>query len=320
MHTGVVVSRSARSGSLGRPRLAPLVATAAVVAAGVAASCADDEPELPLVCTETTGTAIFEQRIAPLLADDRPSSCNQCHLSGVDLSLFARPTPCETMACLRDLGLVNLERPEQSTLLAWVERASPESPLITEEVIAAEHEGLREWIEHYAACGRAECGDTPCRPAGEAAPFCANAAEPFMSRAAELDPGGCEDLQIEQLFRDTVYASRGRCFPCHFSEELDIGAPRFIDQSLSCEAASLTTLRNIERAGWIDVDDPLRSWVLLKPLALDDGGVEHGGHDKFYASDPETNYVDPGYENYVYFLTRYAECKRGARAAGSAPL
>jgi hypothetical protein len=290
------------------------------VGAGAGVGGCTSAAPLPAECKTETGTQIFDERIAPLLADDKPKSCNQCHLSGVDMSLFVRPTPCETMACLRDLGMVNLEEPGASKVLAWIERASPDtSPLITEDVIQAEYDGFRQWIEHYAICGRAECGGTRCRPAAEAAdPFCGIESEPFVSQAAELDPGGCEDIALESLFRDSVYASRSRCYPCHFSEETTAveDAPRFIDQSGNCDAASLRTLRNLEADGLIDTTDPMKSLLLLKPLALDDGGILHGGHEKFVASKPDQGIVDPGYDNYVYFLKRYADCKGPAQATG----
>jgi hypothetical protein len=294
------------------------------VGAGASVGGCTSAAPLPEECRSESGTQIFDERIAPLLADDRPKSCNQCHLSGVDMSLFVRPTPCETMACLRDLGMVDLEDPGASKVLAWISRASPDSsPLITEQVIQAEYDGFRQWIEHYASCGRAECGGVRCRPAADAHdPFCDVATEPFVSQAAELDPGGCEDRALESLFRDSVYASRSRCYPCHFSDETTAvdDAPRFIDQSGNCEAASLRTLRNLEESGLINTSDPLKSLLLLKPLALDDGGILHGGHEKFVASKPEQGLVDPGYDNYVYFLKRYAECKGPAATGATDPI
>src|SRR5687767_10046112 len=115
-----------------------LVLLGALATSGVlAVSCGQVEVPVPEACTQTSGTEIFEQRIAPLLADDQPKSCNACHLSGIDMSLFVRSTPCETMACLKDLGLVNLAAPADSKVLSWIERAEPLSPLITEDVVRA---------------------------------------------------------------------------------------------------------------------------------------------------------------------------------------
>ena len=49
-------------------------------------------------CTVEGRAALFEKRIVPLFAEDRPKSCNQCHLSGIDLTMFIKETPCQTMA------------------------------------------------------------------------------------------------------------------------------------------------------------------------------------------------------------------------------
>ncbi|HWO12989.1 MAG TPA: hypothetical protein VNN80_25995, partial [Polyangiaceae bacterium] len=76
-------------------------------------ACKSEEPdEDSKACTEAA-TAVYRQRIEPVLMSDKPASCNQCHLSGVDLSLFVRDTPCETMACLVERDLVNLKDPEE---------------------------------------------------------------------------------------------------------------------------------------------------------------------------------------------------------------
>jgi hypothetical protein len=282
-----------------------LVLLGALGTSGVlAASCGQVQVPVPESCTQTSGTEIFEQRIAPLLADDQPKSCNACHLSGIDMSLFVRSTPCETMACLEDLGLVNFAAPTDSKVLSWIERAEPLSPLITEEIVQAEYDGFLEWIEHYAECARFECGSVVCGE-GRADPFCDVTPEPFQATGPELDTGGCGDLALEQLFRDSVYASRGRCFPCHFSSEEGSGpeAPRFIDQSSTCDTSSLTTMRNITSTGLVNIADPARSLLLLKPLDVEGGGVPHGGHAKFFPG------ADPGYDNFVYWVTRYAECQ-----------
>lgn len=251
----------------------------------------------------TSGTEIYERRIAPLLADDRPKSCNQCHLSGVDIGLFVRPTACETMACLIELELVDLDEPQASTVLGWIGRAAPTSPLITAEVIQAEHAGFLEWIEHSAECFSDECAGVTCQVA-RSAPRCNNTIEPTEFMAAKLDRGGCSDLELERLFLASVYASRGRCFPCHFSEQERAApnAPRFIEQLGTCEHASLVTMRNVINSGLIDRESPAKSLLLLKPLAEEAGGVAHGGHDKFSSE------MDPAYRNFRYWIERYAEC------------
>src|SRR4051812_31831617 len=79
------------------------------VSLALGVSCGQSDESLPAACADTTTTAIFDQRIAPLLKDDQPKSCNACHLSGIDMTMFVRATPCETMACLEEQGLVDLQ-------------------------------------------------------------------------------------------------------------------------------------------------------------------------------------------------------------------
>lgn len=246
---------------------------------------------------------IYRDRIEPVLADDRPKSCNQCHLSGVDLSLFVRDTPCESMACLIDMDLVDLEEPKNSQILSWIERASPESDLITEDVIQAEYDGFLEWIEQTASCPDSACSDAECGPPPEGSTC---ELDPEPSDAAEEQLDDCSDLAIEQLFRDSVYAWRGRCFPCHFSDQefADERAPRWLNVDGNCDAASLETLRTVVASGYIDVDEPTQSLLLLKPLAENAGGVEHGGHDKFAGTS------DAAYVSFLNFIEQYAECSR----------
>ena len=275
-----------------------------LTALGLAVSCGETDTVQLAACKNESGTALFEERIAPLLSDDRPKSCNACHLSGIDMTLFVRATPCETMACLQELGLVDLEAPKESKVLAWIERAKPLSALIDDRVVQAEHDAFFEWIQHNANCGRLECQGVVCSTR-EHEPFCDVEPEPFAAADRALDAGDCSDLAIERLFRDTIYASRGRCYPCHFESEKTAApeARHFIHQSGDCNESSLETMHEVIDAGLVDAAAPLRSLLLLKPLAEGGGGVPHGGHEKFSPGS------DPGYDNFVYWLQRYAACR-----------
>jgi hypothetical protein len=294
-----------RQRAFARPVLPVWVLGAALsVAVALGVSCGQNADALPAACVDESGTAIYDRRIAPLLSDDRPKSCNACHLSGIDMTLFVRSTPCETMACLVELGLVDLAAPESSQVLGWIDRAKPLSPLIDDAIVQAEHDGFFEWIVHNATCGQFECAGVVCS-AREREPFCDVAPEPFTAVDTSLEASDCSDLALERSFRDTIYASRGRCYPCHFESETEASpeALHFIDQSGSCDEASLETMHAVIDAGLVDVKDPLQSLLLLKPLAEGGGGVPHGGHEKF------TPGGDPGYENFVSWLKRYAACR-----------
>jgi hypothetical protein len=264
---------------------------------GDSAGSAGDEEA---VC-ETQPTELFEQRILPLLSDDNPKSCNQCHLSGIDYTAFVRDTPCETMACLVKDKLVNLKAPEESKILDWISRAKPDSALITEQVIEAERSGFLQWIEASASCPSA-CRSVHC-PDKPASSQCAVVPEPEELAGDEAD--GCGDLALEKAFQKDVYAWRGRCFPCHFDNELkkNQDAPRFIKTGGNCAAAALETLRALAASGYIDFEEPELSLLLLKPLNVPVGGVTHGGGQKF--DDKE----DAAYISFSRFLERYSDCQ-----------
>ena len=55
--------------------------------------------------------AVFERRILPLLRANNPSTCSECHLSGVDLKDYIRPPEAQTFAALRDRGMHVRRRP-----------------------------------------------------------------------------------------------------------------------------------------------------------------------------------------------------------------
>lgn len=276
------------------------IATLALVALGGACT---QQAASPGICSED-GAALYERRIEPLLLDDRPKTCNQCHLSGVDLSLFVRETPCETMACMVELDVVDLESPDDSLILSWIDRAMPDSELITETVIAEEREAMREWIAHTAECGGLEaCAGATCGPAApdfEACEVSARRDDPVFSP----DSSDCSSQARENVFLQTVYAWRGRCFPCHYLGT-DLGpeeAPRWIVGGDSCGAGALASRDNLFGLDVVDWDAPAMSRLLLKPLAEDAGGVVHGGHDKF--DDTE----DPAYVAFLRWIEYEKAC------------
>lgn len=249
---------------------------------GASESTAASEPttQAPTTGSTTTGECasesddLFNKRIAPLLATDRPKTCNTCHLSGVDLALFVQDTPCQTMACLDTRGLVDLADPASSVILQWISRADPSSPLIDQSVIDEEYAAFLAWIEATAACGLCYAGDTPCgTPTDEGCASDDPKNDPYV------DPGDCSPVTREALFRHNVYAWRDRCFPCHF-DDTDFEAPKWIATG-PCDVASLGTMRNVLERGLVDFADPSQSLLLLKPL----GAVEHGGSTKFHDTE-----------------------------------
>jgi hypothetical protein len=251
-------------------------------------------------CGEAGALALYERKIAPLFAEDRPSTCSQCHLPGVDLGLFARGTPCETFACLAEQGLVDADNPDESVILSWIGRAEPESSLITAATIAEEHTAFAQWIDYTAGCGI--CRDAECPKAAEVTCERSFAVDGEVDLPA-VDPGGCSSPALEVVFQAAVYEERGRCSPCHYADSEDETAPGFIEVAFDCDEASLRTLNNVLREGYVNLSQPDQSLLLLKPLAEGMGGLPHGGGDKFADAD------DPGYRSMKYFIERYAACQ-----------
>jgi hypothetical protein len=252
---------------------------------------------------EDTSSALFERRVAPLLSADRPKSCNQCHLAGVDLSLFVRSSACETVACLVKLGLADPSDPAQSQVLDWIRRAEPDANALSEEVLAEEYEGFRQWLTESLTCEGGACARARCTDEAPDA-FCDSEAP--LAPAAETPSDDCSEEALELLFRYRIFANRGRCFPCHHEGQAnnELDAPRFFATRGNCNAASLATRRALERAGAFDFEAPERSLLLLKPLSENAGGVEHGGHAKFGSTS------DPGYVAFLEYIERASTCSR----------
>jgi hypothetical protein len=204
------------------------------------------------------------------------------------------------MACLLEQGLVDLSAPEESRILGWIDRASPDSALITAEVIDAERSAFLEWIEANAECPEACAGVTCGSP--KKGPTCSDGTADNPQPA--IVERGCSDLEIEQAFAEQVYAWRGRCYPCHFDTELmaDKDAPRWLSATGNCQTASISTFRRVVALGLMDLADPKQSLLLLKPLDVASGGVMHGGGEKF------TDSMDPAYTSFYNFIEYYSRC------------
>ncbi|MCA9650585.1 MAG: hypothetical protein H6712_16360 [Myxococcales bacterium] len=281
-----------------------------LAAASALLGCQDEPPAVePRSCEDESSLEIFEKRIAPLLADDSRSACNECHLAGIDLGLYSPDgDECRTMACMVDAGIVDLDAPDQSKVLDWILRADPSSPLITENVLQQEHDGMLEWIEYHSSCGAFVCPQIadPCGTASTVGSCeVPESGHDLPARGFE-DPGDCSDLTVEQAFGELVYSWRGRCYPCHWDSKPDSrpDAPLWIVDA-ECNSGSLATMRNVLEQGLVDVAAPDQSLLLLKPLAEDAGGVEHGGDAKFFDT------TDGAYQDFKAWVELYARCNPG---------
>lgn len=285
-------------------RLTTLCLALASTISALLAACDGDAPPANEAACKLSPTQTFHERIEPLLADDRVTTCNQCHLSGVNLTAFARETPCKTWACLNEQGLVDTSDPEGSKILSWILRASPDSDLITDDVIRAEHDAFLDWIEANAACPDA-CAGVACGEPDQG-PTCSDGTRDDPPPPPdEEDTRGCSDEELEQAFYDDVYAWRGRCAPCHFDTELeaDKDAPRWISAIGNCETGSAVTFKRAQALGLFNTDEPKESLLLQKPLDDVGGGVQHGGGAKFTPKDE-------AYQSFLRFVLHYQACQK----------
>ena len=132
----------------------------------------------------------------------------------------------------------------------------------------------------------------------------------LRSGLAELDHDRLLDVVAEYGMDPgkLVMKWKGRCHGCHTDCEKDFEAPCWLmydydkeDQEAAYQA-SLISMYNLIGIDAIEVNDPLKSLMLLKPMKVANGGVQHGGGDKF--TGPE----DEAYQDFALWLEFYASC------------
>lgn len=231
--------------------------------------------------------AIFQKRITPILQATRPSSCSECHLSGVDLKDYIRPTQPETFAALRDGGLIDLQNPAKSKLLQFIDRKPEKPSLVTEKIRAEESAAFRAWIEAAVKVPALAAAKTADPNIGPQLP-------PEVIRHARQD-------RVLQSFLDNVWAESGRCAACH--------SPDRNAQQVKKHGAHISwiklrdpqaTLAHLLENELIDVKEPEKSLLLLKPL----NKVEHGGGVKMTQGDRT-------YAQFRRFIDDYAASQAG---------
>ena len=255
-----------------RTRVVPL----AVLLLLTASACGEDSP-----------LALFRQRITPILQAKNPSSCSECHLSGVDLKDYIGKTQEETFASLRDAGLVDLKKPENSKLLAFIARKPEKTSLVSDIVRQQEYEAFKAWIVAAAKdpkLAAAKTGDAKLGPS----------VSDEVIRHARKD-------QVLASFLDNVWSEVGRCAACHSPDRnqeqvkkhgkkvnwIKLGDPQ-------------GTLDYLLTTGIIDADSPEGSLLLMKPT----NQVKHGGGVKMVVGDRT-------YKQFRAFIEDYAASSTG---------
>lgn len=258
--------------------------------AGEAGESAAGSTETPLTCDTAELSAMYTRYVEPFVSGSVASSCSACHMTGIDIGLYAQDTPCETMACMVDMGVVNLDNPSASTLLAQILLGESDSSVFN---VQAEHDAIEEWIEWSSQCHGEVCGavESACQ-SGTGTP--STGVQPL---------GDCSETDLLAQFWDAVIIDRQRCVTCHsdFGEsegtfgpcdsaddcmamQLCLGgsckapgpatAPHFFEggggalswNNPEHRALGLNTMYNFAALGLFDRDDPLASTAATKPL------------------------------------------------------
>ncbi|QEL14489.1 hypothetical protein [Limnoglobus roseus] len=246
-----------------------------------------------------TPEEVFSKRIVPIFKSPNPSSCTQCHLSGVDLKDYIRPSHRETFLSLRDQGLVDLDHPEKSKILHLIDmgKDAKKATDIQQKNRTAEYEAFAAWV-------KASCADATLRTAPKlAATNLAKPAKPNeVIRHARTD-------RVMESFENTVWALRFRCASCHTTEAVEKRAKEKPLESLGANMAWIRptaeeTLAYLTKSRLVDAKNPERSLLLLKPL---NDEIKHGGGVKFVVGDQ-------GYKAYRSFVDDYAAVVNGMYA------
>jgi hypothetical protein len=216
------------------------------------------------ILAEDEARDIFTRRILPLAKADKPSSCRECHVAGVDLSQYILSDAASTFAALRSAGLVNAEQPEKSKLLEFIARAPDKGDAALAKVRAEELAAFRTWIAAAAKDPQILSAKPTAGQVGPVVPV-------EIVRHARRD-------RVLESFVENIWIERERCAGCHSPDKNQrLIAKHGEHISWISPEDPAGTLATIIDHGLIDMDDPNKSLILQKPLME----VEHGGHIKF---------------------------------------
>jgi hypothetical protein len=250
-----------------------------------AISSSDEKP----VAAEPTPQEVFEKRILPIFKSPDPSSCVECHLAGVDLKNYILPSHEQTFVSLRDQGLIDLERPENSKILALIQMGEGDksgAALIHQKTREAEYDAFADWVKRSA--GDPRLRDLPKLDRAELA---------GPKRPAEVIRHARQD-RLVAAFTNTIWSMRFRCMGCHTegkAENKKLVAKHGERVAWFKAEGPEATLAYLRSSNLIDVDQPEMSLLLRKPL----NDVKHGGGIKILPGDE-------GYKLIRGFLDDYA--------------
>ncbi len=229
---------------------------------------------------------IYRTRIVPLLKSPEKSSCSECHMRGVELSDFLADDPQQTFVNLRARGWIDVEHPENSKLLEFIQRHSEDSSPLIKRVREAELSAMTNWIT--AAVQEPDLLSQPLP------------AETDLELPTEFIRHTRHD-QIEARFSEAIWSQLSRCASCHSPERNQQQVKKHGEQMswIVPRRPGLTLALLVERK-LIDLENPEQSELRTKPLVL----VEHGGGPKFVIGGQTDR-------KWLAFLKDYAKLVQG---------
>jgi len=260
---------------------------------GMLACSGTDKQEDPPTCSAEDLDTTYTRYVEPFVSGAVESSCTECHMTGIDITMYTQDTPCQTLACMVDAGVVDLDNPDQSTLLDQIRMGTTASSVFDVE---DEADAFLAWFEWSSICHDEACGEleSPCSSGTGAS-------------STGVDPiGDCSEADLLASFWDAVIIDRARCNVCHSQWAEDNTTQGACTSDADCESplaclsgycknkgvyyaphffeglegiaswareddkkAALYTMYNVAATGLVDADSPLDSRLLTKPL-LDD--------------------------------------------------
>lgn len=251
------------------------------------ATPSDDSPASDTSARTTSSSLdIFEKRILPIFHAQRPSSCAECHLGGVDLKNYIHPDQEKTFAALVTAGLIDVEKPNESKILTFISR-KPEKPnLITDDIRRQEFEGFRAWIQAAV--------NEPTLLAAKTQDVLGPTVPVEVIRHARRD-------RVLASFLDNIWAEVGRCSSCHSPDQNEKQVKEHGEQVSWIKLRDpQATLDYMIEADLINSESPEESLLLLKPTMQ----VEHGGGQKMMIGDRT-------YRQFRRFIDDYAAMVAG---------
>ena len=234
-----------------------------------------------------TALDVFKRRITPILKAKNPSSCSECHLSGVDLKQYIGPDQLTTFASLRDSGLIDVENPDKSKILQFIRRRPKKSSLVSDRVRQEEYAAFRAWIRAAVQDPKLAAARTADAALGPAVPD-------KVIRHARKD-------RVLASFIDNVWSEVGRCAACHSPDRNQKQVAEFGEQVSWIKLGDpQATLDYMLEAELIDLDVPEESLLLAKPTMQ----VDHGGGQKLMIGDRT-------YKQFRSFIEDYAAVVNG---------